>query len=127
MREIHPADDEALTNYVLDHYRRFLTETESTTLGALSIQWKFVNVDSPLMKLKLGELMEKMKSPEVQQWMDRGSDFCRREFRDRLLRDHPNDIILITCPKCQRLARTPRAQMCVHCGYSWHQTGSIHE
>lgn len=38
----------------------------------------------------------------------------------RIIRDNPNDIFLNICPKCNKLARTPYAKQCRHCGFDWH-------
>ncbi len=35
---------------------------------------------------------------------------------------HKNDqVYWNTCSKCAKLARTPKAQQCRHCGYDWHE------
>jgi hypothetical protein len=119
MVEIDPRDDDALTRYVLSWYSHFLTETENTALAALNINSKSLKLESALVKQKLGDLPERIKSPEVTKLLGKGSEECRRAIRDRLLRDHRSEIILVTCPECKRLARTPKAQMCFHCGFSW--------
>ena len=38
----------------------------------------------------------------------------------RILSDHPDQILLNRCPRCNALARTPRAQQCRLCGHDWH-------
>ena len=38
---------------------------------------------------------------------------------NRILKEHKNDIFLNYCPKCQKLARTPKARQCRHCGNKW--------
>lgn len=38
---------------------------------------------------------------------------------ERLMKDHGNKI-LNTCPRCEKLARTPLAKQCRHCGFDWH-------
>ncbi|MDU1891353.1 MAG: hypothetical protein E6767_11755 [Dysgonomonas sp.] len=39
---------------------------------------------------------------------------------ERIMRENSNDIFLNLCPKCHKLARTPYAKQCRHCGYDWH-------
>lgn len=37
----------------------------------------------------------------------------------RILNEHKDDIFLNLCPKCQKLARTPKARQCRHCSHKW--------
>jgi hypothetical protein len=40
---------------------------------------------------------------------------------NRLLNEYNNEIKIINnCPKCGKLARTPRAKQCRYCGFDWH-------
>ena len=39
---------------------------------------------------------------------------------ERLLNEHGDVIFLNRCSKCDKLARTPWAKQCRHCGYDWH-------
>lgn len=38
----------------------------------------------------------------------------------RILRDHAGEVQLILCPKCLNLCGTPKAELCLRCGHSWH-------
>ena len=38
----------------------------------------------------------------------------------RILRDHPDEVMLNVCPKCLNLCGTPEAKLCLRCGHSWH-------
>lgn len=122
MEGIDPLDDDALTRYVLGHYRNLLTETEDSALRSINLNFKRLNAESHFAQRKLGDFVERMKSPLVEEMLASGPENCQRNIRDRLLRDHSDQIVLLTCPKCKRLARTPHARMCVHCGHAWHET-----
>jgi type IV secretory pathway VirB4 component len=37
----------------------------------------------------------------------------------RILSEHENEVFLNNCPKCKKLARTPNAKQCRHCGNKW--------
>lgn len=39
----------------------------------------------------------------------------------RIMKDSPEKVVLNTCPKCTKLARTPKAKQCRHCGCSWRE------
>ena len=40
----------------------------------------------------------------------------------RILRDSPDKVSFNYCPRCGKLARTPTARQCRHCGHDWHGT-----
>jgi hypothetical protein len=40
----------------------------------------------------------------------------------RILRDSADKVLLNYCPRCGKLARTPTAKQCRHCGHDWHRT-----
>lgn len=118
---IDPRDEEPLTRYVLEWYRHLLTDMELDALRALSINLKAVNVESVMVKCKLGDVLHRIQSPDVTAMLANGPDSCRRTIRDRLMREHQHEIVLVKCPQSNRLARTPNARMCVHCGHAWHR------
>lgn len=37
------------------------------------------------------------------------------------MKEAPEKVFLNNCPKCNKLARTPYARQCRHCGHSWHE------
>lgn len=39
---------------------------------------------------------------------------------ERILKDNPEKVLFNFCPVCKKLARTPHAKQCRHCGYNWH-------
>ena len=38
----------------------------------------------------------------------------------RILRERAAEVRFNLCPRCDKLARTPTAKQCRHCGYDWH-------
>jgi len=38
----------------------------------------------------------------------------------RILRERAAEVRFNRCPQCDKLARTPTAKQCRHCGYDWH-------
>lgn len=37
-----------------------------------------------------------------------------------LIDNYSDKILINNCPVCKKLARTPKAKQCRHCGYNWH-------
>lgn len=48
-----------------------------------------------------------------------GEEKLKLAIAERLYKNHRNDI-LNTYPRCEKLARTPLAKQCRHCGFDWH-------
>ncbi len=46
-----------------------------------------------------------------------GLEHLQNKIANRLLKEHPE--LLNFCPKCNRLARTPKARQCRHCFHTW--------
>ena len=36
------------------------------------------------------------------------------------IKDIESNILIADCPQCGKLARTPQAKQCRHCGFDWH-------
>ncbi|MBJ6760071.1 hypothetical protein JGU66_04800 [Myxococcaceae bacterium JPH2] len=49
-----------------------------------------------------------------------GLDAAEHNFRNRVLKDHAQDIHINRCGQCNRIVRTPKARQCFWCGYDWH-------
>ena len=58
--------------------------------------------------------------PEVLALAAGGMAGFRARAAARILREHAGDVFLNNCPRCGGLTRTPRAQLCLHCGHDWH-------
>lgn len=57
--------------------------------------------------------------PKTNQLVNLGAENMKVEIADRLLKEVGKQIIN-NCPKCGKLARTPYAKQCRHCGHDWH-------
>jgi hypothetical protein len=42
----------------------------------------------------------------------------------RIMDEHQSEIVFNHCPRCNALARTPRARQCRFCGLDWHAPNS---
>ena len=112
--------DDDLTRYVLDYYQHLCTETEQLALRVLNLRLKAENSENPLIQRRLAELQRFAHDDGGQQTIACGRIPVRRPICQRLLRDHEDETFLNYCLQCEALCRTPKAQMCVKCGYSWH-------
>jgi ssDNA-binding Zn-finger/Zn-ribbon topoisomerase 1 len=124
MRHRTESEQDQLTNYVLGYFSHLATDFEHDLMLSLNLDHKAVLSDSPIMKHKLGEerdeIIARITKPEVLALLPLGRDECFRQIRDRILKDHTDEVFFNRCPKCRKLARTPVAQMCPHCGNTWY-------
>lgn len=49
-----------------------------------------------------------------------GYDAFEIKVAERIWDNFQQEVFLNNCEKCGKLARTPYAKQCRHCGYSWH-------
>lgn len=117
-------EEDQLTDYVLDYFSHLATQFEKDLMLSLNLDHKAVFSDSPMMRHKLGEkrdeIIARISNPEVLALLPLGPHEIHRRIRERILRDHSDEIYLNRCPTCHRLLRTPVAKMCIHCGNAWH-------
>ena len=113
----HEIDD--LTHYVFHNYSSLMTTAEKGAYKALMVERKAEHSSDGLktqLRVHFGS-----SDPEVVSLLDGGA----REFlittRDRILRDHADEVFLNRCPKCGALARTPQACLCPVCSYTWYE------
>lgn len=58
--------------------------------------------------------------PAVKEFLKGGYEEFELSAAGRIMREVPEKVFMNNCPKCNKLARTPFARQCRHCGHSWH-------
>jgi hypothetical protein len=59
------------------------------------------------------------EDPRNKELLKDGYDTFEIAVAERIMKDSPEKVVLNTCPKCSKLARTPFAKQCRYCGCSW--------
>jgi uncharacterized C2H2 Zn-finger protein len=119
-------EDEALTRYVWEYCTDRMTEIERRAGGAILARAKAETMDRPMrdeMMARWGALDD----PEVEAALRDGPKAFRRKVKDRLLREHGDELFINRCPRCGRVVRTPKARLCLWCGHSWHHAENAPE
>lgn len=49
-----------------------------------------------------------------------GFEAFKIKVTTRIFNEHRNELELNLCPKCGKIARTPRARQCQFCFHTWH-------
>lgn len=60
------------------------------------------------------------QDPEVVGLAKEGMRAFRARTAARILEMHGDQVFLNRCPRCNELARTPKAKQCRACGFDWH-------
>ncbi|WP_300597555.1 hypothetical protein [Niabella sp.] len=58
---------------------------------------------------------------EIINFLKDGYDQFELAIAKRIMNETPEKVFLNSCSRCNKLARTPYARQCRHCGYSWHE------
>ena len=111
-----------LAEYIVDFHREFLTPSEREAVREL---WARAKRDSAEQhgSLAVANSIERRwitTDPEVAALADQGKDLLYRQIRDRVLREHGDQLHFNRCPRCGGLCRTPKARQCRHCFHDWH-------
>src|SRR5689334_21035226 len=112
-----PHQIDELTRYLFDNYSRLMTAAEVMAHRKLMAEIKAEHSSSEDMKQYLRSLYGS-SDPQVAVLLDEGARKFYIATRDRILRDHVNEVFLNRCPKCGALARTPKACLCPSCGHT---------
>lgn len=108
-----------LTEYVWSQCYTHMTDLERAGVKAAHARFKAAAVDSEQLRRLILEKWGGRNDPAVVAALAQGEDAFRAAVRGRVLRDHPE--VVVRCPKCNGVLRTPRARQCRWCLYAWHE------
>jgi len=114
-------EDEELTRYVWNNYASLLTQLERLGEKAIFESEKASFASGNRMVEMLHSRFSSKDDLDVIAALSEGVEEFRRKVRQRILRDHADQVIINRCPCCASVVRTPRARQCLWCGQSWHQ------
>jgi hypothetical protein len=110
-----------IQEYLIKYYSHLMTRDEYTAFRHLDIlyKWRHKADDFP------GIISAKEKGwistdPNVLELVKDGRNIFLKNTATRIFNDNRDKIFLNNCPKCGKLARTPRAKQCPHCFHTWH-------
>jgi rubrerythrin len=107
-----------LAVYIVNYYHHLMTAEERAAHSSILAESKIEHDNSPSMKETLQGHVS--TDPKVRALLADGKEAFFARVRDRVLRDHPNEVFLNQCPRCGALAKTPTAKQCPKCFFSWH-------
>ena len=106
--------------YISKYYHRFFNEKEHIAYRHLNSLFKLNGEDENSSRYKVfkrkgwittdREALELIKNGETEFFTNTAI---------RILKEHKDEVFINNCPNCQKLARTPKARQCRHCGTKW--------
>ena len=111
---------EELKKYLLEQCRDWMLPEEINALHRIGLteHGEEVTRKTALAEFKM-EKVYGFKDDKTNNLVNLGKEKMEIAIAERLLKDSKKEIIN-NCPKCQKLARTPKAKQCRHCGHNWH-------
>lgn len=112
--------DKETARYIINYYGGLFTEHEAKAYTHLISTSKLTHSSSKKSMKKL--FLEKgflSEDPKVLELLKDGNDVFFENTALRIISDHPETVFLNNCQQCGKLARTPKARQCRHCGHKW--------
>ena len=115
--------DEETARYIINYFSHLLSLAEKAAIKHTTSEIKMG--DRLFDNSKLTEIYKEKgwitADQTVLDLLKDGYDAFELNVANRILTQHKDQVHLNNCPKCNKLARTPLARQCRHCGYDWHQ------
>ncbi len=108
-----------LEQYIIIHYPELLTIEEKAAYKHHLTTLKAQNSENT----KYGEMLMNRwgtTNPEALSLLEGGYDNFKNRVATRILSEVSDKVFINNCPKCDELARTPKAKQCRFCGHDWH-------
>ena len=112
-------EDSVLTRYICNHYQHLMSDFELKMMRVISTLMKAETASSPEITRMTLEKWGLIDDAEINDALANGYEAYRRQVRDRILKDHKQEVFVNRCPQCNHIVRTPEAKLCLWCGHSW--------
>jgi len=114
--------DNETAKYIINYFSNLLTSEERMAIKHTNSTYKLEHSTSDNSNLtKIYREKGWLTSDQsVLDLLKDGYEKFELNVASRILSQNSDKIFLNNCPKCNKLARTPYARQCRHCGHSWH-------
>ncbi len=110
--------DKEISNYIRTYFSHLMTNDEKLALKYHL--YTFKTEDNPQMRKVMIDKGWISERPVLKELLKNGYDEFELNVARRIMKETPEKIYLNNCSKCNKLARTPYAKQCRHCGHSWY-------
>ena len=115
--------DKEFSRYIVNYFTDLLTDKEKLGLKHLRSKYKIEHSDNKDNVEQRVQAYKKMgwltEDKEILEFVSGGEEELDKKIADRILSEHRDKVFINNCPSCGRLARTPFAKQCRHCGHNW--------
>ena len=116
--------DAETVDYLICYYVRLLPEQEQLGLKHVLHSEKVAAIDNVATRAKMQAMLLRVgwlsEDDEVLALLQYGVTAFRWQVAHKVYAENGGETLLNKCPACNRLARTPTAKQCRHCGADWH-------
>ena len=113
--------DYQTANYIMTYFSSLQNDKEKLANRHISsiikLGYPNTNLDATEVYKRVGWLTD---DEDALMLVKLGEEGFKIKVAERILSEYSNQVVLNYCPKCNRLARTPTARQCRHCGHDWH-------
>lgn len=109
-----------LADYIFNYCSQFFSENESKAYQHHVGFVKFANYPENLPLLQKVKKRFVTDDPSVLSLLEGGFPEFMKNTAERIYKDHKQELELNLCPRCEKIARTPKAKQCRFCGHDWH-------
>jgi len=106
-----------LVDYIYWHQSKFMTADEKTAARTVIHLLKDNDDKMLAAKKKMGWISNDHR---VFKMLANGYDEFKHSVASRIYSQHRDELTLNLCPKCGKIAKTPKAKQCRICFYDWH-------
>jgi len=109
-----------LKTYLLSYCRDWMLPEELKALDRIGLTdegeliTRKIALENPKMEAFYG-----FQDKKINELVELGAERLKDKIALRILTENRNEVIN-NCPKCGKLARTPKAKQCRYCQYDWH-------
>ncbi len=104
-------------SYIMNYFTKLMTDDEFLAMQRQMYLWK--TEQNPQMRKIITEKGWISERPNVKELLKNGYDEFELNVVRRIMKETPEKVFFNNCPICNKLARTPYAKQCRHCGHSW--------
>ncbi|MGJ8594220.1 MAG: hypothetical protein ACSHXF_16845 [Aquaticitalea sp.] len=106
--------------YISNYYHRFFNKKEIIAHLHINSLIKLDGESESSSRYKIYKRKGWIKTDiDVLELIKNGETEFLINTANRILTEHESEIFLNNCPNCKKLARTPKARQCRHCGNKW--------
>jgi len=94
--------------------------TDDEKLALKYHMYTYKTEDNPKMRKMMVDRGWIIEQPNIKEYLKDGYEEFELSIAKRIMKEAPEKVYLNNCPECNKLARTPYARQCRHCGNNWH-------